>query len=330
LGCTARRIHFTGGGSEANNLVIKGTAFDHWKEKGHLITSAIEHPSVLATFRWLEEMGFHVTFLPVDEYGRVDPQDLERAITDRTFLVSVMAANNETGTLQQIRQMAQIAHGRKIPFHTDAVQAVGKIPVDVETLEVDFLTLSGHKLHGPKGIGAMYMRKGVRLHPLVHGGHQENGMRAGTENTLGIVGLGKAAELAEERLKEMNHRVRDLRDRLHEGLTQIIPGLKLNGHVEERLPNTLNITLPGIRGESMVIHLDRMGVSLSSGSACRSGSPDPSHALLAMGLTEEMAHCALRFSLGIENKKEEIDSVVKLTAELISNEIGMVRFTPCR
>lgn len=330
LGCTARRIVFTGGGSEANNQVIKGTAFGSWNGKRHLITSSIEHPSVLRTCEWLEKFGFDVTYLPVDKYGMVRPEDLEEALTEKTFLVSIMMANNETGSIQPIGQLASIAREQGALFHTDGVQAVGKIPIDVQALGVDFLSMSGHKLHGPKGVGALYIRKGIELEPLIHGGEQEGGMRSGTENTAGIIGFGKAAELAEVHLKEMNDRVRRLRDRLWEGISRLVPGAKLNGHPELKLPNTLNVSLPDIRGESVVLALDQKGVSLSSGSACRSGSPKPSHALLAMGLSEEQAHCALRFSLGIRNTEEEIDRTLELIDEVIRESMITVRFTPCR
>ena len=330
LGCTARRITFTGGGSEANNQVIKGLAMANWKGKKHLITSSIEHPSILKICAWLERLGFEVTCLPVDSYGRVRPEGLEEAITDRTFLVSIMTANNETGSLQPITDLARIAHQRGVLFHTDAVQAVGKIPVDVETLGVDFLTLSGHKFHGPKGVGALYIRKGIELEPLIHGGEQEGGLRAGTENTVGIAGVGKAAELVEGRLPDMNLRVRALRDRLWEGIRRLLPAARLNGHLEYRLPNTLNVSLPGIRGEAMVLALDQKGVFLSSGSACRAGSPKPSHALLNMGLSEEEAHCALRISLGTGNTEEQIDKTLKRMEEVIRQSMTTVRFVPCR
>ena len=330
LGCTARRIIFTGGGSEANNQVIKSLALANWNGKKHLITSSIEHPSILKICAWLEKFGFQVVYLPVDSYGRVRPEDLEKEITDRTFLVSIMAANNETGSLQPIPDLARIAHKCGVFFHTDAVQAVGKIPVDVEALGVDFLTLSGHKFYGPKGVGALYTRKGIELEPLVHGGEQEGGMRAGTENTVGIAGVGKAAELAGERLPDMNRRVQSLRDRIWEGIRSLAPNAKLNGHPEFRLPNTLNVSLPGIRGESMVLALDQKGVSLSSGSACRAGSPKPSHALLNMGLSEEEAHCALRISLGINNTEEQIDRTLKQMGEVIRESMTTVRFVPCR
>ncbi|MDR3567119.1 MAG: IscS subfamily cysteine desulfurase [Syntrophobacteraceae bacterium] len=330
LGCTARRIIFTGGGTEANNQVIKSLALANWKSKKRLITSSIEHPSILKVCAWLENFGFPLTCLPVDSYGRLRPEELEEAMTDDTFLVSIMAANNETGSLQPIADLAGIARRRGALFHTDAVQAAGKIPLDVEALGVDFLTLSGHKFHGPKGVGVLYVRKGIALEPLLHGGEQEGGLRAGTENTVAIAGVGKAAELAEKRLPEMDQRVRMLRDRLFEGIRRLIPEAKLNGHPEYRLPNTLNVSLPGIRGEAMVLALDQKGVFLSSGSACRAGSPKPSHALLNMGLSEEEAHCALRISLGAGNTQTQIDQTLDRIEEVIRESMTTVGFVPCR
>ena len=330
IGTTARRIVFTGGGSEANNLVIKGLALAPRNEKKHIITSSVEHPSVLKTCEWLSETGYKITRLPVDTYGIVDPEVLSRIIDDDTLLVSVMLANNETGSIQPVRDMAHIAREFGVPFHTDAVQAVGKVPLDVEGIGVDFLTLSGHKLHGPKGVGALYIKKGMDLEPLIHGGSQESGMRAGTENLAGIVGLGKAAELAEKRLKADKNRIETLRNTLWEGIRQLVPDATLNGHREKRLPNTLNVSLPGIRGESMVLALDQKGISLSSGSACRSGTPNPSHALLAMGLNEDDAHCALRFSLGVKNTKAEINETLNAIGQVLQETIHMVRFSPCR
>ena len=292
LNCTARRVVFTGCGSESINLAVKGAAFAQRGPKTHLITTAIEHDAVLKTGRWLASHGFEVSILPVDASGVVDAAALDAAITDRTFLVSIMAANNETGSLQPIKELAEVARRRGVLFHCDAVQALGKIPVDVEDLGVDMLTVSAHKLHGPKGVGALYVRKDVELESLISGGGHEGGLRAGTENTVGIVGLGRAAEGIPNLLSRMKD-VRRLRDRLEKGITALVPGARLNGHRENRLPNTLNLTLPGFRGESMVMAMDRMGVCFSSGSACSSGSPDPSHALLAMGLTEAEAHCAV-------------------------------------
>jgi cysteine desulfurase NifS len=330
LNCTARRIAFTGGGSESNNLVLKGMALAPGNHPRHIITTSIEHPSVLRTCQWLQELGFQVSFLPADRHGMVNPTDLENIVGEDTLLVSVMAANNETGTIQPLARLAEIAHRHGVPFHTDAVQAVGKIPVDVEDLGVDFLTLSGHKLHGPKGVGALYMRKDMALEPLVHGGGQEQGMRAGTENTIGIVGLGKAAELAQGRLQDMAARVLGLRERLWAGIRRTVPQARLNGHPAQRLPNTLNVTLPGIRGESLVLALDQKGVSFSSGSACRSGSASPSHALLAMGLSEEEAHCALRFSLGVGTTEKQIDDALDFMGQVIRGSTASVRFAPCR
>jgi cysteine desulfurase NifS len=329
VNCTARRIVFTGGGSESNNLVLKGTAFAHGRNKNHIITSKVEHPSILSACAWLERNGYSVTYLNVDGAGRVDPDDLGREITNTTCLVSVMTANNETGTIQPIAELARIAKARGVLFHTDAVQAAGKIPIDVEALGVDFLTMSGHKIHGPKGIGVLYMRKGAVLEPLIHGGKQEGGLRAGTENAPGIAGLGTAAELALKNLPLMAN-VRKLRDRLEKGIKELVPGSHVNGDTADRLPNTLNMTLPGMRGESVVLALDQKGVSLSSGSACRSGSPKPSHVLLALGLSEEEAHCSIRMSLGIENTIEEIERTLSLLGDIIKTSKNTVRFVPCR
>jgi len=329
LNCTARRIVFTGGGSEADNLAIKGVALANGGRGGHIITSSIEHPAVLQSCVWLEKRGFRLTYLPVDGKGLVAPGDLEKVLTPETILVSIMMANNETGAIQPIAELARLARSRGVLFHTDAVQAVGKIPVDVQELGVDLLSFSGHKIHGPKGVGVLYLRKGVTLEPLVHGGHQESGLRAGTENIPGIVGLGKAAELAERRLPLMSG-VRDLRDRLERGIRELVPGARLNGPVEPRLPNTLSMSLPGMRGESVVLAMDQKGVSLSSGSACRAGSPEPSHALLAMGLSEAEAHCSVRFSLGIGNTKAEIDFTLTTVKEMIEEAYGNIRFVPCR
>ncbi|MFH0823691.1 MAG: IscS subfamily cysteine desulfurase, partial [Pseudomonadota bacterium] len=329
LNCTARRIVFTGGGSEANNSAIKGIALARRGLGNHIITASIEHPAVLGPCLWLEEQGFRVTRLPVNREGLVDPCDLESALTPDTILVSIMAANNETGALQPIAEAANTAHSRGVPFHTDAVQAVGKIPVDVQAWDVDLLSLSGHKIHGPKGVGALYVRKGLSLDPLIHGGSQEHGLRAGTENVPGIAGLGKAAEIAIQRLPEMT-KVRTFRDRLEDGIKKLVPDAKRNGPLEQRLPNTLNVTLPGMRGESVVLALDHLGAALSSGSACRAGAPEPSHALLAMGLSAEEAHCALRFSLGLGNTEEEIDRTIDMLEEMIRETAAGVRFVPCR
>jgi cysteine desulfurase NifS len=330
LNCTARRIVFTSGGSESNNLALKGVALARReRQKNHIITSRIEHPSALAACGWLERQGFEITYLDVDEDCLIRPGDLAKEITDKTFLISIMTANNETGTIQPIPELALIARESGVLFHTDGVQAAGKIPLDLDSSGADLLTLSAHKIYGPKGIGAIYIRKGVTLEPLISGGKQEGGLRAGTENVAGIAGFGKAAELALRNLEGME-KVREMRDRLEKGLKEIIPEARRNGHGEKRLPNTLNITLPGFRGESVVLSLDQKGVSLSSGSACRSGSPKPSHVLLAMGLSEEEAHCSLRFSLGIENSFSEIERTIALFRQVIEDSRNTLRFVPCR
>ena len=263
--------------------------------------------------------------------GLIDVETLADAITPKTILVSVMMANSEVGTVNPIADLAGIAHERGALFHTDAVQGLGKLPIDVEELGVDLLSVSGHKVYGPKGIGALYVRQGIELSPVTHGGGQERKLRAGTENVPGIVGFGKACELAVRRLNhnEMD-RVRELRDDLEAGIRKIVPEARLNGHPEQRLPNTINMTLPGMRGESLVLFLDRHGVYFSSGSACKSGNPDPSHVLSAMGLSDEDAHCAIRMSLGVGNSHEDVDYVLESLAEIIGDRQSSVRFVGCR
>ncbi len=325
LNCTANRIIFTGCGSESNNLAIKGVAFKNLHRRNHIITSKIEHPSVLHTCKWLERFGFETSYLEVDRYGIVDPDDLEKAITEKTCLITIMTANNETGSIQPIAELSKISRRHGILFHTDATQAIGKIRVDVKELGVDMLTLSGHKFYGPKGVGVLYINKDIEIESLIHGGSQENSLRAGTENIIGIVGLSKAAEIALRRLSEME-RVCNLRDSLEKGIKGIMPDSRLNGHREKRLPNTLNMLLPGFRGESIVLSLDQKGVSISSGSACMAGSSRPSHALLAMGLTEEEAHCSIRISLGPDNTHEEIEKTISLIKEVVEESHSSVRF----
>ncbi|MFW6151131.1 MAG: cysteine desulfurase family protein, partial [Chloroflexota bacterium] len=328
IGARPRRIIFTGGGSEADNLALKGTAFALRNKGNHLITTNVEHPAILSTCRFLEKLGYEVTYLAVDGDGWLDPEMLRAAISDSTILVSIMMANNEVGTILPLRALCGIAHDRGVLVHSDAIQAVGKIPVDVEELGVDMLSISAHKFHGPKGVGALYVRKGVELEPLIHGGEQEGGLRAGTENTPGIVGLGKAAELAPRAVQERD-RIRALRDRLESGIGEHVPGARLNGHPEQRLPNTLNLTLPGLRGESIVIALDQHGIALSSGSACKSGSPEPTHVLMAMGRSEEEAHCAVRLSLSRHTTKEDTDDTIAALGKVLE-EKNMVRLLPCR
>lgn len=324
-----RRIVFTGCGSEADNLAIKGVAFANREKGNHIITTTIEHPAVLGACRFLEKLGYEVTYLDVDETGWLDPEKLRAAITDRTILVSIMMANNEVGTVLPIRELCEIAHEREVLFHTDAVQAVGKVKVDVEELGVDLLSLSGHKFHAPKGIGALYVKKGVKLEPLIHGGKQESGLRAGTENVAAIIGFGKAAELALQ-ASQNGKQMSALRDKLESGIKKLLPEARLNGHPEKRLPNTLNLTLPELRGESLVVALDQHGISLSSGSACKSGSPKPTHVLMAMGKSEEEAHCAVRLSLSHNTTEKDIDATIAALAQVLEEMETMVRFLPCK
>lgn len=329
LNCTARRIIFTSGGSEANNNAIKSVALKNRDSKTHIITTNIEHPSVLNTCKWLEKNGFAVTYLNPDENGLIKVETLEDAIKKETCLISIMLANNEVGTIQPITEMASIAKKHDIIFHTDAVQAIGKIPVDVQELGVDLLTMSGHKLNGPKGCGILYIRKGVEIDPLISGGSQEANQRAGTENLISIVGMGEAARIAALNIKKTEH-IAELRDRLENEILNVFTDAKINGSTKYRLPNTLNVTLPEIRGESLVLAMDKRGVSLSSGSACRSGSPDPSHVLLALGLSEEEAHCSVRFSLGVENTEKEITRTIDILKNVKTNMKDSIRFVSCR
>jgi cysteine sulfinate desulfinase/cysteine desulfurase-like protein len=328
-GCTARRVVFTGSGSEANNLAIKGIAFRRWGEGCHFVTTGIEHPCVLNAFRWLEDKGFPVTYLQPDAQGLVDPDSFARALREDTLLASVMLANNETGVIQPVGEIAEAAASRGVLLHCDAVQGLGKIPVDMRDLGVDLLTLSAHKVRGPKGVGALCVRKGVEMDELVSGGGQEWNLRSGTENLHGIVGFGKAVEQIGPMLSAMPG-VRELRDRLAEGLLALSGNGFLNGHPERRLPNTVNVTLPEFRGESVVMELSQRGVCLSPGSACKSGSAKPSHALLAMGLSENEAHCSLRISLGADTTREEIDAALERFREVVSGSRRIIHFAPCR
>ena len=310
LNCKPNEVYFTSGGSESDNWAIKGTAFAQRKKGNHIITSAIEHHAVLHTCQWLEKQGFAVTYVPVDEFGQVNPADVEKAITDQTILISIMAANNEIGTLQPIKEIAAIARQHKVLFHTDAVQAVGAIPVDVQDIGCDMLSLSAHKFHGPKGVGVLYVKQGTRIDNFMHGGAQERGKRATTENIPGIVGLAEAITLATQNLEEKSARIAGLRDQLIEGLTAI-PYVRLNGHRTNRLPNNCNISIRFVEGEALLLRLDLAGIAASSGSACTSGSLDPSHVLLAIGLPHEIAHGSLRFSLSDTTTQEEVDYVLK-------------------
>jgi cysteine desulfurase NifS len=324
-----RRIVFTGGGSEADNLALKGVAFALRDKGNHIITTSIEHPAILGACRFLEKFGYNITYLEVDEDGWLDPEKLKESITDDTILVSIMMANNEVGTILPVDELCGIAHERGVLFHTDAVQAVGKIKVDVEALGVDMLSISGHKFHAPKGVGALYVKKDVELEPLIHGGKQENRLRAGTENVPAIVGLGQAAELSLHALQDSD-KMQALRDKLENEIRELVPDAQLNGHSVNRLPNTLNLTLPDLRGESLVVALDQHGISLSSGSACKSGSPLPTHVLMAMGRTEEEAHCSVRFSLSHDTTDKDIDETVSALAQVLEEMETTVRFLPCK
>ena len=311
LGCEAREIYFTAGGSESDNWAIR-CAVEAKANKGkHIITSAIEHHAVLHTCEYMEKQGYEVTYLPVDEYGLVSVESVKNAIRPDTVLITIMAANNEIGTLQPIAEIGKLAKENGILFHTDAVQAVGAVPIDVNAWNVDMLSLSGHKLHAPKGVGALYVRKGVRISNLIYGGAQERGLRAGTENLPGIVGLGKAIELAVAELPEYTERVSRLRDKLIKGILENIPDVQLNGHPTIRLPGNVNVSVRYVEGEALLMRLDLAGVAASSGSACTSGSLDPSHVLLAIGLPHEIAHGSLRLSLGNDTTEDEVDYVIE-------------------
>ena len=312
-------IYFTAGGSESDNWAIKGAAFAKRDKGNHIITTAIEHHAVLHTCQWLEKQGFEVTYLPVDENGLVSVEDVEKAITDKTILISIMAANNEIGTIEPIAEIGALARSRGILFHTDAVQAVGAIPLDVKAMNIDMLSMSGHKFHGPKGIGALYIRKGVRLDTLIAGGAQERGKRAGTENLPGIVGIGKAIEIATRDMEANAARMTALRDKLIHGILENIPDVRLNGHPTRRLPNNVNVSVRYIEGEALLLRLDLAGIAGSSGSACTSGSLDPSHVLLAIGLPHEIAHGSLRLTLGTDTTEADIDEVLDKLPGIVKN-----------
>ena len=315
IGADPGEIFFTAGGTEADNWAIKGTAL---RGKGdHIVTSAIEHHAVIQPCRALERQGYRVTYLPVDEFGRVDPADAEDAIADETILVSVMAANNEIGTIQPIRAIADIAHDHGVPFHTDAVQAIGAYPVDVDDMGADLLALSAHKFGGPKGAGALYIRRGTRVGTFMDGGAQERGRRAGTENVPGIVGLGRAIEVATADIEGHSRRLVAMRDRLIRGILDDIPDTRLNGHPVERLANNVSVAFRYVEGESILLLLDALGIAASTGSACTSASLEPSHVLTACGLPHEEAHGSLRLTLGSQNTGEDVDYVLSVLPGVI-------------
>ncbi|HEO71722.1 MAG TPA: aminotransferase class V-fold PLP-dependent enzyme [Candidatus Hydrogenedentes bacterium] len=330
IGAAPEEITFVGSGSEANNTVLsvlacttRECACCGWggRRGTGIVTTAIEHPCVLETAKCLEGRGTKATFVGVDSCGKVDPEELESAITDTTGLLSVMTANNEIGVIQDVKRFAKIAHARGALFHTDAVQAVGKMPMNVRDLDVDFLTLSAHKIYGPKGVGALYVKRGVPFCPLICGGHQEQGRRAGTENTLGIIGLGKAAELRLAEMESEERRLRTLRAALADGIIDRIPDVLVNGHPTDTLPNTLNVSFAGAEGESLLLYLDMEGIAVSTGSACASGSLDPSHVLLATGVDAEQAHGSIRMSMGRGTQAEDIEYVL----EVLPRVVGRVR-----
>lgn len=319
LGAKSEEIYFTAGGSESDNWALKCTAEAYGVHGGHIITTKIEHHAILHTCKYLQNRGYDVTYLDVDENGLVDLNTLEAAIRPDTFLISIMFANNEIGTIEPIKEIGEIAHRHGILFHTDAVQAFGQIPIHVDEMNIDMLSASGHKFNGPKGIGFLYIKKGLKLKSFIHGGQQERGRRAGTENVPGIVGIAKACEIAMTEMEERMKKETELRDYLIERILKEIPYTRLNGHSKKRLPNNVNISFQFVEGESILIMLDMAGICASSGSACTSGSVDPSHVLLAIGLPHEIAHGSLRLTIGYENTKEEMDAVVDNLKRIITN-----------
>jgi cysteine desulfurase len=317
IGAEQEEIVFTSGGTESNNSAIKGVAYARRDKGNHIITSRIEHHAVLEPCHFLEKKGFEVTYIPVDEFGLVDPADVKKAITEKTILISVMQANNEIGTIEPISEVGKIAREKGIYFHTDAVQTLGHLPIDVGELNVDLLSASGHKLYGPKGVGILYIKKGVRMLPFMRGGDQEQGRRASTHNVPGIVGFGKAMELAKEEMSREIEQLTLLRDRLIKGIIDKIEYTRLNGHPSVRLPNNVNVSISYVEGESMLLNLDMEGIACSTGSACTSSSLEPSHVLAAIGLSRELAHGSLRFTLGRWTSEEDIDYVLKRLPDIV-------------
>lgn len=318
IGAQSEEIIFTSGGTEADNCALKGVIYANEHKGNHIITTPIEHHAVLEVCKFLERRGFKITCLPVDTCGLVDPQDVEKAITNKTILISVMHANNEVGTVEPVEEIGRIAREAGVYFHSDAVQTVGHIPVNVDKLKVDLLSISAHKLYGPKGVGALYVRKGTKLVPLMHGGEQEKRRRAGTENVPGIVGLGKAIELAGQEMGKEAERLAYLRDKLIRGLGEKIDHIRLNGHPKKRLPNNVNVSVDFVEGESMILNLDLEGICASTGSACTSSSLEPSHILLALGLPPEQAHSSLRFTLGRENTEADVERVLEVLPGIVA------------
>ncbi|MCG7848219.1 MAG: cysteine desulfurase NifS [ANME-2 cluster archaeon] len=328
LGAQPDEIIFTSGGTESDNLALKGIAYLKKNAGKHIITSVVEHPAILNTCNNLQDNGFKVTYLPVDDQGLIDPNDVEDAIIDDTILVSIMHANNEIGTIQPIEEISRLAHEKGVLMHTDAVQSIGKIPVNVDDLGVDMLSLSAHKIYGPKGVGALYVRKGTRLESLIHGGGHERGKRSGTENIPGIVGLAKAAELAGQRLEKDAGHLANLRDA---AITKILGSISesyLDGHPTQRLPNNVHLRFSYVEGESLLMMLNMKGVAVSTGSACSSKSLEPSHVLAALGIPPEQIHGSLRITLGRENTMDEVDYVVENLVEIVTKLRAMSPITP--
>ncbi|MCB4792861.1 MAG: cysteine desulfurase NifS [Elusimicrobia bacterium] len=317
IGAAAEEVIFTSGGTESDNFAIKGTAYEKKNKGNHIITSSIEHPAVLNTCQYLGQNGFKITYLAVDKYGLVDPEDVKKAITKETVLITIMHANNEVGTILPVKEIGKIAKDNEITFHTDAVQSTGKIPINVNELNVDMLSMSGHKVYGPKGIGALFIRKGTRIEQFMHGGHHEFNKRAGTENVPGIAGFAKAVEVLSKDLEKENKKLSLLRDKLWNGLKNTIADISLNGHPTLRLPNTLDVSFNYIESESIILNLDLKGIAVSGGSACASGSTEPSHVLTAMGVEPTCAQGAVRFSLGKDNTGEDIDYVLEVLPPIV-------------
>ncbi len=326
IGAESNEIIFTGGGTESDNLAVQGVVHGARKKGNHVITSSVEHHAVYKCCKYLEKEGVEVTYLPVDEFGIVDLDSLRSSVRSDTVLVSVMLANNETGTIEPLSDVSAIAHEHGVPVHTDAVQAIGKIPVNVDDLGIALLSLSGHKIYGPKGVGVLYVRRGTRVDPMFYGGHHERRKRPGTENVASIIGLAKAMELARAEINETSTRLAGLRDRLQDGILRRIDHVRLNGHPEKRLPNVLNVSIKYVEGESLLLSLDMAGIAVSTGSACTSGSLEPSHVLLAMGIDVTVAHGSLRFSFGRCNVDEDVDYVVDSLVEVVQRLRSMSPF----
>ena len=327
IGARSGEVYFTGGGTESDNLAVKGVAYANRDRGNHIITTQIEHSAVLNSCHFLEHEGFTVTYLPVDSDGLVDPDDVARAITDRTTLITIMHANNEIGTIQPIDDIGAIARERGVYFHTDTVQSAGKLPIDVEALPVDLLSISAHKMYGPKGVGAIYIRKGTKIEAMAHGGHHEGNMRSGTENTTGIIGIGKAVELSMAEMDTEARRLTHMRDRLQQRILDEIEDVRINGHQTRRLPGTLNVSFPAAEGESLIFSLDLKGIAVSSGSACTSGSIEPSHVLMALGLDPHTALSSLRFSFGRDNTMDDVDCVMAYLPEIVTRLRGISTLT---